>query len=99
MSDALLDIIDLDVHYGAIHALQSVSLQVKRGQIVTLIGSNGAGKTTTLRTISGLLRSTGGQISFDSERIERLPAHEIVSSGIAHAPEGRGIFANLTVDE
>jgi branched-chain amino acid transport system ATP-binding protein len=99
MSDALLDIIDLNVHYGGIHALQGVSLRVPKGKIVTLIGSNGAGKTTTLRSISGLLRPSGGQIIFDGQRIDRVVAHQIVRRGIAHAPEGRGIFANLTVEE
>jgi branched-chain amino acid transport system ATP-binding protein len=99
MTDApLLDIVDLHVHYGAIHALQGVSLRVPRGRIVTLIGSNGAGKSTTLRAISGLLRASGGAIRFDGRPLPGS-AHEIVRAGIAHAPEGRGIFANLSVDE
>jgi len=99
MSSILLDIIDLNVHYGAIHALHDVSLRVPTGKIVTLIGSNGAGKTSILRTVSGLLRPTRGSILFDGRPIHRLPAHEIVRAGLAHAPEGRGVFANLSVDE
>ena len=99
MSRALLDITDLNVHYGAIHALQGISLRVPAGKIVTLIGSNGAGKTTTLRTISGLLRPSAGTIIFDGQPIHRLAAHSIVGRGVVHAPEGRGVFANLTVDE
>ena len=96
---ALLDIVDLNVHYGAIHALQGVSLRVPAGKIVTLIGSNGAGKTTTLRTISGLLRPSAGSITFDGQPIHRLAAHSIVERGVVQSPEGRGVFANLTVDE
>ncbi len=99
MSEILLDILDLHVHYGAIHALQGVNLRVRRGEIVTLIGSNGAGKSTTLRTISGLLRPTIGSVVFDGRRIDREPPHEIVRRGIAQSPEGRGVFANLSVDE
>ncbi len=95
----LLEVRDLNVHYGAIHALHGVTLSVEQGQIVTLIGSNGAGKSTTLRTISGLIRASSGAISYDGRSIATLPAHEIVRLGIAHAPEGRGIFANLTVEE
>lgn len=96
---ALLEIRELDVHYGAIHALQGVNLLVEERQIVTLIGCNGAGKSTTLRTISGLIRPTGGRIMFDGEPITARAAHEIVRMGIAQAPEGRGIFANLTVED
>jgi branched-chain amino acid transport system ATP-binding protein len=96
---ALLEIRNLDVHYGAIHALKGVSLSVEAGQIVTLIGGNGAGKTTTLRAISGLLRPTTGEIFFDGQPIHGRPPHELVRLGLAHSPEGRGIFANLTVDE
>jgi branched-chain amino acid transport system ATP-binding protein len=99
MTDTLLDISGLHVHYGAIHALQGVTLRVKRGQIVTLIGGNGAGKSTTLRTISGLLRPTSGSVVFDGQLINKTPPHRIVRLGVAHAPEGRGIFPNLTVDE
>jgi branched-chain amino acid transport system ATP-binding protein len=95
----VLDVKDLNVHYGAIHALHGVSLKVEAGQIVTLIGSNGAGKTTTLRTISGLLTPSGGDILYEGRSIAGMPAHEIVRLGIAQAPEGRGIFPNLTVEE
>ena len=96
---ALLEIRDLDVHYGAIHALKGVTLDVEAGQIVTLIGGNGAANTTTRRAISGLLKPTGGEIRFDGRPIHGRPAHELVRLGLAHSPEGRGIFANLTVDE
>ncbi len=95
----LLEIKDLDVHYGAIHALKGVNVTVEQGQIVTLIGSNGAGKSTTLRAISGMIPATRGTVTFEGQPISGLPAHAIVRRGIAHAPEGRGIFANLTVEE
>lgn len=95
----LLEIKNLNVHYGAIHALQGVSLSVERGQIATLIGSNGAGKSTTLRAISGLLKPTSGQILYDGKDIAGLAPHKVVSLGISQSPEGRGIFANLSVDE
>src|SRR5438128_1572631 len=91
---SLLLVEDLDVHYGAIHALRKVSLRVEAGEIVTLIGSNGAGKSTTLRALSGLLRPTGGRILYDGQPLAREP-DEIVRRGIAHAPEGRGIFARM----
>ncbi|MBK9072900.1 MAG: ABC transporter ATP-binding protein [Myxococcales bacterium] len=96
---ALLEVTDLNVHYGGIHALKGVSFAVEAGTIVTLIGANGAGKTTTLRGISGLLRLTSGSVKFDGRELRGLPAHKIAALGIAHAPEGRGIFANMTVDE
>ena len=96
---ALLEIRGLNVHYGAIHALHGIDLDVEAGQIVTLIGANGAGKSTTLRTISGLLRPTAGTIRFAGERIDSLAAHKIVQRGISQSPEGRGIFANLSVAE
>jgi len=96
---ALLDVRDLDVHYGGIHALKGVSFSVDEGQIVTLIGANGAGKTTALRAISGLLKPTRGSVTFAGRPITALPPHTIVARGLAHVPEGRGIFANLTVDE
>jgi branched-chain amino acid transport system ATP-binding protein len=89
----------MHVHYGAIHALQGVDIDVNDGEIVTLIGANGAGKSTTLRAISGLVRPSSGSIRFDGRHIDGLAPHEIVRLGIAHAPEGRGIFANLTVDD
>jgi len=96
---ALLEVRDLHVHYGAIHALHGISISVEAGQIVTLIGANGAGKSTTLRAISGLLRPSRGSIIFDGKPIVGVPPHQIVRLGLAHAPEGRGIFANLTVAE
>jgi branched-chain amino acid transport system ATP-binding protein len=96
---ALLEVKDLDVHYGGIHALKGVSFTVEEGKIVTLIGGNGAGKTTTLRAISGMLKPTRGSVTFCGKPITALPAHAIVAQGLAHVPEGRGIFANLTVDE
>ncbi|HYM19986.1 MAG TPA: ABC transporter ATP-binding protein [Candidatus Kapabacteria bacterium] len=95
----MLEIKDLHVSYGQIAALKGVSLSVLSGEIVTLIGANGAGKTTLLRTISGLLKPKSGSISIDGSEISKLPAHEIVGKGIAQSPEGRMIFANLTVIE
>lgn len=95
----LLDVGDLNVYYGAIHALQGVSFNVEEGEIVTLIGANGAGKSTTLRTISGLLRSRTGHVRFKDTDISMMPAQQIVQLGISHVPEGRKIFAPLTVKE
>jgi branched-chain amino acid transport system ATP-binding protein len=98
--DVLLRVEDLHVSYGAITALRGVSLEVRRGQIVTLIGANGAGKTTTLRAVSGLVRARQGRVVFDGRDIAGMRPDQIVQElGIAHAPEGRGIFANLTVRE
>jgi branched-chain amino acid transport system ATP-binding protein len=94
-----LEVKDLNVYYGAIHALQGVSFDVKEGEIVTLIGANGAGKSTTLRAISGLIRPRSGEIHFRGENITLSPAEKIVRSGISHVPEGRKIFAPLTVRE
>ena len=95
----MLRISDLNVHYGAIHALHGINVSVERGQIVTLIGSNGAGKSTTLRTVSGLLKPSRGEVLYEGKAISGCPPHEIVRLGIAQAPEGRGIFSNLSVDE
>jgi branched-chain amino acid transport system ATP-binding protein len=95
----LLQVHDLSVKYGAIEVLHQVDLAVEQGQIATLIGANGAGKSTILRTISGLLRPSGGSISFAGRPISALPPHRIVHMGIAQVPEGRGIFANLSVAE
>lgn len=95
----MLEIKNLVVGYGAITALHGISLSAKSGCIVTLIGANGAGKTTTLKTISGLLKPKSGEIFYDGKNIAGLPPHQIVARGISHAPEGRMIFANLTVLE
>ncbi len=99
MSELILSIKDLRVNYGAIEALRGVSLEVPQRQVVALIGANGAGKTTTLRAVSRLLRPVGGSVTFQGEEITRLAPHEIVARGLAHAPEGRGIFLNLTLQE
>jgi branched-chain amino acid transport system ATP-binding protein len=95
----MLEIKNLSVSYGAINALHGISLSVPDGKIVTLIGANGAGKTTTLKTISGLLKPKSGEIIYDGKMISNLPPHQIVARGISHVPEGRMIFANLTVLE
>ncbi len=95
----ILDVQSVHTYYGNIHALKGVSLNVKQGEIVTLIGSNGAGKSTTLNTISGLLKAKQGGISFEGEKIDRLPPHIIVRKGISQVPEGRKIFSRLTVTE
>ena len=99
MAEALLELQNLDVHYGAIHALRGVSFRVGKGEIVTLIGANGAGKTTTLRAVSGMLRPSAGQITYEDTPIAGLKPHRLVARGLCHAPEGRGIFPNLTVLE
>jgi branched-chain amino acid transport system ATP-binding protein len=96
---ALLEVSELDVHYGAIHALRGVNISVEEKQIVTLIGANGAGKSTTLRAISGMVRPSGGKVVFAGEDLTGKKPHEIVRRGISQAPEGRGIFANLTVGD
>jgi branched-chain amino acid transport system ATP-binding protein len=98
-SDIMLEVKDLHVAYGAIKAIHGVNLTVRRGQIVTLIGANGAGKTTTLRAISGMVKPTHGRITLEGKDITGLPSHMMVRLGMAHAPEGRGIFANLSVEE
>jgi branched-chain amino acid transport system ATP-binding protein len=95
----ILQVRDLKVSYGAIQALHGVSFDVNRGEIVTLIGANGAGKSTVLRTLSGLIRPRSGQILYQGRDITRTPAHQIVTMGIGHVPEGRRIFANMTVRE
>jgi branched-chain amino acid transport system ATP-binding protein len=95
----LLEVQDIHTYYGNIHALKGISLAVEEGEIVTLIGANGAGKTTTLRTISGLLKPRQGKVFFNGEDTEKIPAHELVFKGIAMVPEGRGVFARLTVKE
>ena len=95
----MLKVFDLQVSYGAIKALDGVSFSVPRGRIVTLLGANGSGKTTALRAITGLAASGGGRIVFEGREIQGLPTHEIIRAGIALVPEGRRIFANLTVYE
>lgn len=95
----MLEITNLEVSYGAISALHGISLRVPEGKIVTLIGANGAGKSTTLRAISGLVKVRSGSIIFDGSPITNLPPHSIVARGIAHVPEGRMVFTNLTVLE
>lgn len=101
MSDkpVLLEVRDLTVSYGVIGALHGVSLQIRQGDIVTLIGANGAGKTTTLRTISGLLRPKSGSIQYQGKEITTVAPHCIVKAGLSHVPEGRMVFGNLTVRE
>jgi len=96
---ALLDVRNLDVYYGKIRALRGLSLSVGADQIVTLIGANGAGKTTTLKTISGILAATHGEVTFDGQSLRDLQAHEIVARRIVQVPEGRRIFSRLTVAE
>lgn len=95
----VLEVSNLGVNYGVIEALHGVSLKVHEGEIVTLIGANGAGKTTTLRAISGLLKIVSGSALYRGEDISKLPPHRIVAKGLAHVPEGRMVFANLTVQE
>src|SRR3954469_7431048 len=95
----LLKVDNLDVYYGAVRALSGVSLEVNEGEILTLIGANGAGKSTTLRAISGMIRPRSGEIRFAGEDIAGAPSHRLVRMGLSHVPEGRGIFANLTVQE
>ena len=95
----MLKIDNINLYYGGIHALKDLSLDVKKGEIVTLIGANGAGKTSTLRAISGLEPIKSGTISYKASPINKVPAHKIVSLGLSHVPEGRKIFANLTVIE
>jgi len=97
--DVLLEMRGVHTYYGKIHALQGIDIEVREGEIVTLIGSNGAGKTTTLKTISGLLHPRTGSVSFRGKDISKTPAHELVREGIAQAPEGRRIFSRLTVYE
>jgi len=99
VSEPVLSVKDLRVHYGVIEALRGVSLEVPEGKVVALIGANGAGKTTTLRAISRMLRPSAGSVRFKGEELTRLQPHDIVARGLAHAPEGRGIFLNLTVKE
>lgn len=96
---AMLELKDVNVFYGNIHAIKDINITVNQGEIVTLIGANGAGKSTTLRTISGLLKPRSGEITFEGQQIGSLPAQDIVKAGISQVPEGRRIFANMTVLE
>ena len=97
--DVILELTGVHTYYGKIHALQGIDLNVREGEIVTLIGSNGAGKTTTLKTISGLLHPRTGNVSFRGKDVSKTAPHDLVREGIAHAPEGRRIFSRLTVVE
>ena len=95
----MLDVSDVEVRYGAIRALKGISFTVNEGEIVALLGANGAGKTTTQKTVSGMLRPSLGSITFEGSRIDNIPAHELVSLGICHVPEGRHVFPRMTVAE
>jgi len=97
--DVLFKISDLEVSYGSIAAIKGISLEVKKGEIVTILGSNGAGKTTTMRAISQLIKAKSGSIRYKDHELTKLPAHKIVSLGISHSPEGRRVFNILTVEE
>lgn len=99
MNERLLDVKNLHVNYGAVEAIKGIDLHVNRGEVVTILGANGAGKTTTLQTISGLLKSNSGSIVFDGHDITQTHAHEIVSLGMSHSPEGRRVFGTLSVEE
>ncbi len=96
---AMLEIKDLEVYYGVIQALKGISFEVNQGEVIALIGANGAGKTTTLQTITGMLKPSKGEILFEGQDIAKVPGHKIVSMGMAHVPEGRRVFAELTVLE
>jgi len=96
---ALLTVSDINVYYGAIHAIKGISFEVHEGEVVTLIGANGAGKSTTLKTISGLLHSQTGSITFRDQSIVGVSAHKLIPRGLAQVPEGRAIFLNMTVEE
>lgn len=96
---AMLEVKDLVVAYGRVEAVKGISFQVEQGQVVSLLGTNGAGKTTTLRTISGLLRPISGEVWFEGERLDRVPAHQVVTRGIAQSPEGRRLFRKMSVED
>ncbi len=95
----MLEMKDLNVFYGAVHAIKGISLTVNDGELVSLIGANGAGKTTTLHTISGLLAASSGSIMLDGKNLQKIPANTIINLGLAHVPEGRHVFARMTVEE
>ncbi|HJD02609.1 MAG TPA: ABC transporter ATP-binding protein [Candidatus Mediterraneibacter excrementavium] len=96
---AMLEIKDLEVYYGVIQAIKGISFEVNQGEVIALIGANGAGKTTTLHTITGLISPKKGSVTFEGKDITKVPAHKIVSMGMAHVPEGRRVFAELSVYE
>src|SRR6201747_2029881 len=96
---SLLEVDEIEVRYGAIRALKNVSFSVDEGEIVALLGANGAGKTTTQKTVSGMLRPSLGEIRYEGERIDGIPAHELINLGICHVPEGRHVFPRMTVAE
>ena len=97
--EPILKVSDINVYYGAIHAIKGVSFEVNPGEVVTLIGPNGAGKSTTLQTVSGLLHSRTGSIEFLGENLMGVPAHKVVAKGLAQVPEGRRVFLQMTVEE
>ena len=99
VGDVLLDVADLQVKYGAITAIKGISFTVREGEIVALLGANGAGKTTTQKTVSGMLRPAAGSITFDGQRIDGIPPHDLINVGICHVPEGRHVFPRMTVEE
>ena len=99
MSERMLTVSDINVYYGAIHAIKNVSFEVDEGEVVALIGANGAGKSTTLKTMSGLLRSQTGMIEFLGQNIMHMPADKLVAAGLAHVPEGRRVFAQMSAEE
>ena len=96
---AMLEVKDLEVYYGVIQAIKGISFHVDEGEVIALIGANGAGKTTTLQTITGMLNAKAGSILFEGEELTKIPGHKIVSMGMAHVPEGRRVFAQLSVLE
>ena len=98
-NEPMLKVNDINVYYGSIHAIKDVSFEVNQGEVVTLIGANGAGKSTTLQTVSGLLRSKTGSVEFLGESLNNVPPHKIVAKGLAHVPEGRRVFLQMTVQE
>ncbi len=95
----MLEIKDLHVYYGAIHAIKGITLKVNDGELVSLVGANGAGKTTILHTISGLLHASSGEILLDGKNLQKVPPHTIINMGLAHVPEGRHVFSRMTVEE
>jgi branched-chain amino acid transport system ATP-binding protein len=99
LGDVLLDVVDLQVRYGAITAIKGISFSVREGEIVALLGANGAGKTTTQKTVSDMLRPSHGSITFAGERIDGIPPHHLIDRGICHVPEGRHVFPRMTVQE